>query len=145
MDGTLTDGRLWFGEMGEVSKAFNAKDGPAARILERVGVETGVLTGRDDEATSARADELGWKIVGVGSRDKVGDLAAYAERNGYGAQEILFCGDDEGDAAAMAAVGVGAAPADAHPVALAAAGWVLKVGGGGGVLREIADAVAAAK
>src|SRR5690625_7211037 len=45
VDGVLTDGRLWFGDQGEVFKSFHALDGHGLRLLKerseerRVGKE----------------------------------------------------------------------------------------------------------
>lgn len=145
VDGTLTDGRLFFSEDGTVSKAFTARDGPASKLLAPYGVQVAILTGRDDPATQARADELGWRVAGMGSKDKRRDLLAYMERHGYAPEETLFVGDDEGDVPAFEVAGQGVAVADAHETAREAADWLLERGGGQGALREVADALIAAR
>ena len=39
VDGTLTDGKIYMGENGEVMKAFNIKDGYAiSQILPKCGI-----------------------------------------------------------------------------------------------------------
>ncbi|MFL5272443.1 MAG: 3-deoxy-D-manno-octulosonate 8-phosphate phosphatase, partial [Anaeromyxobacteraceae bacterium] len=45
VDGVLTDGRLYYGEAGEVMKAFDVKDGHGI-VLVRDHVELGVISGR---------------------------------------------------------------------------------------------------
>jgi 3-deoxy-D-manno-octulosonate 8-phosphate phosphatase (KDO 8-P phosphatase) len=47
--------------------------------------------------------------------------------------------DDTPDLGLMAAVGLPAAVADAHPQVLAAAGHVTRAGGGRGAVREFCD------
>ena len=46
VDGVLTDGRLYFGNNGEELKAFNIQDGLGIKLLQRNGVEVGIITGR---------------------------------------------------------------------------------------------------
>ena len=46
IDGTLTDGKIYMGEDGEVFKAFNAKDGLRITQLPRFGIIPVIITGR---------------------------------------------------------------------------------------------------
>src|SRR6185436_14701081 len=59
VDGVLTDGRLWYGADGEVLKAFHTLDGHGLRLLERAGIRSAILSGRDSPAVARRAAELG--------------------------------------------------------------------------------------
>ena len=47
VDGTLTDGRLWFDEDGRESKAFNVLDGQGLVQLRKAGVTVAFITGDD--------------------------------------------------------------------------------------------------
>ena len=51
--------------------------------------------------------------------------------------EIVFVGNDVNDLECLGWVGTGVAVADAHPVAKAAADWVLVSNGGAGAVREV--------
>jgi len=47
VDGTLTDGRLYYGRDGEALKVFDVRDGHGLRLLQVcAGVRLAVLTGR---------------------------------------------------------------------------------------------------
>ena len=39
VDGTMTDGRLYYGKEGEMMKAFDVRDGHALRLLVTSGVD----------------------------------------------------------------------------------------------------------
>jgi 3-deoxy-D-manno-octulosonate 8-phosphate phosphatase (KDO 8-P phosphatase) len=54
-------------------------------------------------------------------------------------------GDDVNDVAAMQLAGLAAAPANAQPAVRKIAGFVAKNGGGNGAVRELVDAVLAAR
>src|SRR5690606_14659455 len=47
VDGVLTDGRLWYGEQGEVLKTFHVLDGHGLRLLDESGIAVALLTGRE--------------------------------------------------------------------------------------------------
>ena len=46
VDGTLTDGKIYIGNDGEVMKAFNAKDGLGIKLLIKKGIVPIIITGR---------------------------------------------------------------------------------------------------
>ena len=48
VDGTLTDGKIYMGNQGEVFKAFNIKDGCGINdVLRQKGIEPIIITGRE--------------------------------------------------------------------------------------------------
>ena len=57
----------------------------------------------------------------------------------YDREAAAMMGDDLVDLGAMAAAGLAAAPADAHPWVLARAHWRSRAGGGRGAAREFCD------
>jgi 3-deoxy-D-manno-octulosonate 8-phosphate phosphatase (KDO 8-P phosphatase) len=59
--------------------------------------------------------------------------------------EICFMGDDVNDLAAMAIAGLSAAPANAAAVVLARANFIAKAAGGNGAVRQLVDALIAAR
>ena len=72
VDGTYTDGQLYYDSEGEVVKGFHAHDGFALEIMRMSGIVRGFITGRKDKATRARADYLGVDFmskIGGGGHD----------------------------------------------------------------------------
>ena len=60
VDGTLTDGKIYMGENGEIMKAFNVKDGYAiAHMLPEMEIIPVIITGRKSKIVENRAKELG--------------------------------------------------------------------------------------
>ena len=44
VDGVLTDGRIIYGSHGQECKAFDVKDGHGMKLLQRAGIEIGIIT-----------------------------------------------------------------------------------------------------
>jgi 3-deoxy-D-manno-octulosonate 8-phosphate phosphatase (KDO 8-P phosphatase) len=145
VDGVLTDGRLWFGPDGETHKAFDVRDGHGIRMLIAAGVGVAVISGRRSAAVTARMLELGVSDVAQGVGDKARALAELLKRNAIAAQRVACLVDDTPDLGLMAAVGLPAAVADAHPDVLAAAKHVTRAPGGRGAVREFCDFLLAAR
>jgi 3-deoxy-D-manno-octulosonate 8-phosphate phosphatase (KDO 8-P phosphatase) len=143
VDGVLTDGRLYYGAEGELMKAFDVKDGHGI-VLLRPHLDFGVISGRPGKATRARLEDLGFKHVLFSQVDK---LAGYAQlaHLGFSDEEVAYMGDDVNDLPLLRKVGLSAAPADAHPTALAAVHLVTRARGGRGAVRELCDLLAAAR
>jgi 3-deoxy-D-manno-octulosonate 8-phosphate phosphatase (KDO 8-P phosphatase) len=139
VDGVLTDGRLWYGPDGESCKAFNVRDGHGIRQLVAAGVGVAVISGRRSPAVTARMRELGVSDVAQGVGDKARALAELLKRNAIEARRVACLVDDTPDLGLMAAVGLPAAVADAHPAVLAAAKHVTRARGGQGAVREFCD------
>jgi 3-deoxy-D-manno-octulosonate 8-phosphate phosphatase (KDO 8-P phosphatase) len=139
VDGVLTDGRLWYGPDGESLKVFDVRDGHGIKNLIAAGIGVAVISGRRSGAVSARMRELGVSDVAQGVTDKARALAELLKRNAIDAKRVACLVDDTPDLGLMAAVGLPAAVADAHPEVLAAAGHVTRAAGGRGAVREFCD------
>lgn len=145
VDGVLTDGRLWFGPDGESWKAFHVRDGHGIKELLRAGVGVAVISGRSSPAVAARLRELGVDEVAQGVDDKARALGELLARRRVAASRVACLADDTPDLPVMAAVGLPAAVADAHPEVLAAARHVTRAPGGRGAVREFSDFLLAAR
>ena len=58
MDGVLTDGKIIYDNAGNETKQFNVKDGYIISHLKKAGIVVGIITGRDSNVVSFRANEL---------------------------------------------------------------------------------------
>jgi 3-deoxy-D-manno-octulosonate 8-phosphate phosphatase (KDO 8-P phosphatase) len=139
VDGVLTDGRLWYGPDGESHKAFDVRDGHGIKRLLAAGIGVAVISSRRSPAVTARMRELGVGDVAQGVGDKARALAELLKRNAIEARRVACLVDDTPDLGLMAAVGLPAAVADAHPEVLAAARHVTRAPGGRGAVREFCD------
>lgn len=141
VDGTLTDGGLWWGSAGEEIKRFSYADVMGVSLLRRAGFIIALISGEDTPLVDRYANKLLIKDVVRGCRDKAAALRAFAERHGFQLSEICYMGDDVNDLAAMEIAGMAAAPSGAHTEVLAVARFVCTKPGGHGAVRELADAL----
>lgn len=139
IDGTLTDGRIWIGPQGEVTKSFSVRDGFGLTLLRKVGIELAIITGRRSDIVTRRAEELGIQHVFQGVTDKLDTLHNLGAELGIGLDETAFIGDDWPDLTAMRACALPAAPVDAVPEVRASARWVSTSPAGEGAVRELVD------
>ena len=139
VDGVLTDGGLWFGADGQLTKRFDVRDGLGIRLLQQAGLEIAFLSGGQGGATEIRARQLGIQHCLVGIRDKPAALVRLQRDLNVTAAETAFVGDDLNDLAVRAQVGLLIAPSDACRPVRQQADAVLNRPGGRGAIRELAE------
>jgi 3-deoxy-D-manno-octulosonate 8-phosphate phosphatase (KDO 8-P phosphatase) len=139
VDGTMTDGRLYFGPRGEAFKVFHVRDGQGIKRLDAAGVQVAVISGRTSKMVSVRCRELGVEHVIQGAEDKVLAFEKLRKRLKIGASESACVCDDAVDVPLMKVVRLAFAVADAHRDALRAAHVVTSLPGGQGAVREVCD------
>ena len=145
VDGVLTDGRLLYGERGEIGKSFHVRDGHGIRVLQNAGVAVAVISGRRSMAVQRRCCELGIRHLSQGVGDKGAALEALLGALGVEARHCICVGDDEPDVPMLRRAGLAVAVADAHASALAVAHRRTRLPGGAGAVREVCDWLLAAR
>ena len=141
VDGVLTDGKLYYGNSGEEMKAFNIQDGLGIKLLQKGGVQVGIITGRMSKLLQRRADELGIDPLVQGREDKLIALNELLHDMHIDMDEIAFMGDDLPDLAVMRDVGLGITPANGSSTNAKQADWQTTNGGGQGAVREVAEMI----
>jgi len=143
VDGVLTDGTVVYAGHEE-AQAFDVQDGAGIVWLVRSGFSVVWITGRGCAATERRAKELGCVLV-ARVEDKRRALAALLHERRLARSAVLAMGDDLADLGLAAAAGVFCAPANARPEVRARADWVTRAAGGRGAVRELCEALLAAR
>ncbi len=145
VDGTLTDGRLYYGKDGEALKAFDVRDGHGLRLLSMYGgVKLAVLTGRRADLVMARCRELSIEHVVGSARAKGKAIGELALSLGIPLEQTAFMGDDVNDLPALQRVALSLAPADAAVEVLEAVDYVTARAAGRGAVREVCELLLAA-
>lgn len=139
VDGVLTDGRLFYGETGEVLKVFNTLDGHGLKLLAAAGIQPAVITGRDAPALRRRLADLGVTQALFGVADKLAAAQTLLAQLGVSWNEVAVMGDDWPDLPMMQRARFVAAPAQAHVEVRAVADYVTALPGGHGAGREFCD------
>ncbi len=145
VDGVLTDGGLWWGADGEEFKRFSFSDIMGISLARRAGFVMTLISGENSPLVDRYAAKMHIQDVTKGCRDKATALRQFAERNSLELEHICFMGDDVNDLSAMEIAGFSAAPANARPEVLAKVNFVAASNGGNGAVRELVDALLAAR
>ena len=140
VDGVLTDGRILlvpdgYGAMHEV-KSFDVQDGVGITFIHRVGLRSGIITGRTSESVAARAKELGMEIVEQGTWNKRETYEKVREKVKLADSKIAFIGDDLQDLPVLRRVGFAVGVANAVPEVKEVCHLVTERKGGRGAVRE---------
>lgn len=147
VDGVLTDGTLVYSPNGEEIKRFNVRDGLGIRLLQRCGIDVGIITGRSAEVVTVRCRELGVpnELVVLGSKDKSADFDRMLDGLGLVEEQVAAMGDDLPDLPVLTRAGFALCPADAAPEVAATCDHVCGQEGGRGAVREAAELLLKAK
>ena len=141
VDGTLTDGGLYFTGEGQAMKRFDVHDGLGLVRLQRAGVEVVLISADRSPIARARAQKLSIRAVLDGCEDKGKAVRMLLEERELDPSVALYMGDDITDLVAMAEVGHSAAPANAVATVREAADYVTTCEGGHGAVREVCDLI----
>ena len=140
VDGVLTDGGLYYDHKGNEFKKFFAQDGHGIKIVQSIGIEIMIISGRKSECVNHRAKELGIKYVIQGTRNK---LKSFNERNiPIALEKVCFVGDDTVDVEILQSVGMSVVVPNTNPtIDLKQFDWVTKRRGGYGAIRDVCDLI----
>lgn len=115
VDGTLTDGGMYYSETGDELKKFNTRDGMAFQMLREAGIKVGIITSENTQIVERRAAKLKVDFLKQGKRNG-GKLAAAKEicdEMGIALSDVAYIGDDVNCLDLLKNVGLSACPSDA--------------------------------
>ena len=140
VDGVLTDGRILLvpdgrGGTHEV-KMFDVQDGVGITFVHRVGLRTGIITGRTSESAAARAKELSMEVVEQGTWNKLETYEKVRAAVKLDDSQIAFVGDDLQDLPVLRRVCFAVGVANARPEVKEVCHLITEHEGGRGAVRE---------
>lgn len=145
VDGVLTPGTIVYDSSGNEVKYFHALDGQGIRLAHMAGIQTGVISLRDNPAVRRRVSELGMSCVYLGENKKPRAFRDATAQLGVDPSQICFIGDDLPDVPCMRQAGLAVAVANAADEVQAEAHYVTRRAGGQGAVREVIDLVLRAR
>lgn len=142
IDGTLTDGGMYYSENGDELKKFNTRDGMGIQMLREAGIKTAIITSEDRQLNQRRAEKLKVDFIRQGKVNggKVAVALEIAKELGVTMQEVAYIGDDVNCIKLLSQVGNAACPSDACEKVKNIPGIVvMSKKGGEGCVREFAE------
>lgn len=145
-DGVLTDGGIFYSELGGELKRFSLRDGMGLERLRKIaGVDVGIISGEDSTSLMYRANKLNVKELHLAVKEKERVLIKILERKNLDTSQVAYIGDDYNDLEIMKLAGLSACPYDALPDISAIADYVCSCPGGHGAFREFAELIITCK
>lgn len=150
VDGTLTDGKIYMGNSGELFKTFDVKDGCGIKdILPTHGIIPVVITARQSAMLKKRCEELLITEIHQGIRNKLDRLddilqkISQRDRCLYSYENVAYIGDDILDLQCMKPIhragGVIGCPCDAVNEVIQIADFTSSKKAGSGAVREFIE------
>lgn len=139
VDGTMTDGGLYYDSNGNEIKKFCSKDAAGFWAAENVGIKMMVLTGRESPMVSRRLTELKTDYLIQGIKDKKSWLKQFLSDHDYKKYSIAYIGDDVNDIGPMGYAGFIGCPADSCKEILDMADYISPIKGGYGAARDVIE------
>ncbi len=139
VDGVFTDGTLYYGIDGDALKAFNILDGLGLKLLQKAGIQTAIITGRQSPMVERRFSELGVDFVIQGREDKGQALQNLMNELALEKKDVGYMGDDFPDLTALDIAGFFASVPNAPSQVQEAASFVTLKSGGQGAVRELCE------
>jgi len=145
VDGVLTDGKIIIDEYGKEIKHFNVLDGMGIKLLQKIGVEVGIVSSRTSLVVEHRAKELGIKILIQGELEKLKAYENLLKEKNLKDEEVAYIGDDWVDLPILRKVGLAIGVPNAWYPVNKYVDYVTKHPGGEGAVREVCDLILKAK
>lgn len=147
VDGTLTDGKIYICNTGEMFKAFDVKDGYGIHdILPQNNIIPIIITARESLIVETRCRELGINEIHQGCRvkiDKLYEILEYyvkKDKISYDLSNVAYIGDDVLDIQCIIPIrqkgGITACPADAIFEVKSSVDYICSKNAGFGAVRE---------
>lgn len=139
VDGTMTDGGIYYDEHGNETKKFCTIDAAGIFAAKQLGIKTMVLTGRECQATTRRMTELKVDYLFQNIKDKYSYLKDFMRENSITEQQVIYIGDDLNDLKPMELAGYVGCPSTACREVKERADYVSDVPGGQGAVRDVLE------
>lgn len=141
VDGTLTDGLIYYGNDGEILKAFHIHDGLGMHLLKKAGIDVAIITAKQSEAVAHRMRELGLTHVYLGQNDKRPAYDTLKTTLNLNDEAIAYMGDDLPDLCLMQRAGVSFTLKNAAPRMHEHADYITRKKAGRGAVREVCELI----
>ena len=139
VDGVMTDGSITYDENGVEYKTFNAKDGHGITMLNNAGIITTIITARNNGTVQHRAENLKFKEIHQGSKNKLQTLNEILEKYNLTLEQTAYMGDDLPDICILEKAGLSGCPQDAVTEVKNNSRFISSQKGGRGAVREFCE------
>lgn len=142
IDGTLTDGSMYYFENGNEGKRFCTYDSAGFQLLQNVGIICGLITSENMQLNQRRSDKMKLDFCLQGVQNKLNAVKYLCNKYDISLSEVAYIGDDVNDYEVLSQVGLAVCPFNAVNKIKSIPNIVqLKSVGGSGCIREFAEVI----
>jgi len=141
VDGVFTNGKLYYNEQGEQTKAFSVQDGLGIKLLQRSGVTVAIITAKVSPIIETRMNQLGIEHIYQGYEKKLPAYNELLNKLKLSNEQVSYAGDDLPDLPLIQRAGLGIAVANAVTIVQEHADFITQQTGGRGAIREICELI----
>jgi 3-deoxy-D-manno-octulosonate 8-phosphate phosphatase (KDO 8-P phosphatase) len=149
VDGVLTDGQIFVipnsHGYGVEAKGFSAHDGLGISLGRLGGLRIGIITKRQSQTVTIRANDLKLEFIYQGQSHKMIAISEILEKTGYTLDQLAYVGDDIIDLPVLRQCGLAIATANARQQVKSVAHFVTPNPGGFGGARDAIDFILSAQ
>jgi YrbI family 3-deoxy-D-manno-octulosonate 8-phosphate phosphatase len=143
-DGVFTDNTVYVSQDGTESVRCWRSDGLGLTRLKDAGIHAAIVSTETNPVVTRRSEKLRTRCVQA-CDDKAAAVRTLADEHGVTLAEVAFVGNDINDLACLRLVGLPIVVQDAHADVLDSAAYRTTALGGRGAVREVCDAIVAAR
>ncbi len=140
-DGVFTDGGIYLNKDELSFRKFDVKDGIGIKLLQKVSINLGIVSGSNSEIINIRSKQLGINNIEKGVENKQLAIRKIQQNLGLDKSSTLFLGDDINDLTVIPEINLFFVPSDGHNACKQKADFIGQQKGGNGFIREIADSI----
>lgn len=139
VDGVLTNGQIHYGHNGPEVKTFHVHDGLGLQLLQKSGVEVGIITLRNSDAVKQRMKDLNIKYLYQNVPDKLAVYEELKQKLNLTDENIGYMGDDLPDLPILRRAGLAITVPNAPHIIRDHAHLITEAKGGKGAVREACE------
>lgn len=141
IDGTMTDGGMYYTENGETMKKFNTRDAKGIELIRKQGIQPIIITSENSKIVASRMKKLKLEEFYLGVENKLNLIKKILGERNVPPKNVAFVGDDINDLPSIQFVGFSACPRDAEEEIKKNSNFISNFNGGNGAVREICNLI----
>lgn len=141
VDGILTSGITYYSKDGPELKGFHIHDGLGIKLLQKVGIQIAIISGKKSEAVLYRLKELEIEHIYLGHENKLPVYETLKAKTQFKDDEISYMGDDLIDLPLLCRVGFAITVPNVPEIMTEHVDYVTKHKGGKGAVREVCEII----
>lgn len=141
IDGTLTNGIIYYGTGDMQMRGFHVQDGLGIKLLQRSGVEVAVISAKQSDILTRRMNDLNIKHAMLGYEHKVPAYEALKKTLQLSDEEIAYMGDDLPDLPILMRAGFAVSVPNSTSIIHKHVDYISKKEAGHGAVREVCELI----